>query len=259
MGRRRRRVPAVDPRRTRKVGPDAAHACAVLLRQRRATVRADSQCRADLILAPYSGFSEQDYQRLSSIAPTLPYDTKPYQPSSWQNLATDVGKALGRPAQTAALIKSVEESVQESKASHPEFNGVTFAFGSYIREGETETAIYGPDDPRVKFVENLGLTVAPDVVNGAKNFAGDSFLFGISMEKLDTIDTDVYLGWASDQSEVDSTLANTLFSRWPVIANGKDLWITDNRLTAATMYVSLLSVPWATDELVPQLTELVAK
>lgn len=34
----------------------------------------------DLILAPYSGFSEQDYQRLSSIAPTLPYDTKPYQP-----------------------------------------------------------------------------------------------------------------------------------------------------------------------------------
>ena len=56
-----------------------------------------------------------------------------------------------------------------------------------------------------------------------------------------------------------STLANTLFSRWPVIANGKDLWITDNRLTAATMYVSLLSVPWATDELVPQLTELVAK
>lgn len=33
----------------------------------------------DLILAPYSGFSEQDYQRLSSIAPTLPYDTKPYQ------------------------------------------------------------------------------------------------------------------------------------------------------------------------------------
>ena len=213
----------------------------------------------DLILAPYSGFSEQDYQRLSSIAPTLPYDTKPYQPSSWQNLATDVGKALGRPAQTAALIKSVEESVQESKASHPEFNGVTFAFGSYIREGETETAIYGPDDPRVKFVENLGLTVAPDVVNGAKNFAGDSFLFGISMEKLDTIDTDVDLGWASDQSEVDSTLSNTLLSRWPVIANGKDLWITDNRLTAATMYVSLLSVPWATDELVPQLTELVAK
>ncbi|GAA3180290.1 hypothetical protein GCM10020255_073980 [Rhodococcus baikonurensis] len=97
------------------------------------------------------------------------------------------------------------------------------------------------------------------MVNGAKNFAGDSFLFGISMEKLDTINTDVYLGWASDQSEVDSTLANTLFARWPVIANGKDLWITDNRLTAATMYVSVLSVPWATDELVPQLTELVAK
>ena len=34
----------------------------------------------DIILAPYSGFSQEDYARLSEIAPTVPYDNKPWQP-----------------------------------------------------------------------------------------------------------------------------------------------------------------------------------
>ncbi|MGC0363513.1 iron complex transport system substrate-binding protein [Rhodococcus sp. 27YEA15] len=212
----------------------------------------------DVILAPYSGFSRTDYERLSTIAPTLPYADRPYQPT-WQNLTTDVGKALGRGAAAEKLVKTTENTLAQQKSEHPEFAGVRFVFGSYIRDGETETAIYGPADPRVQLVENLGLTIAPDVVTGSKNSAGDSFLFGISMENLDTIDTDVYLGWASEQSEVDSTVNNTLFARWPVIAAGKDLWITDNRLTAATMYVSVLSIEWAVDQLVPQLSALVEK
>ena len=70
---------------------------AVLLRQRELLFEQILNAAPDLILAPYSGFSEQDYQRLSSIAPTLPYDTKPYQPSSWQNLAPMSARHSGVP------------------------------------------------------------------------------------------------------------------------------------------------------------------
>lgn len=213
----------------------------------------------DLILAPYSGFSEQDYERLSEIAPTLPYDSAPYQPSSWQNLATDVGTALGRPARTAELVRSAEDTLARTKSEHPEFSGVTFAFGSYLREGETNVGIYKPGDPRVQFVENLGLTVAPDVVTGAEEAGGSSFTYSVSLEELDRLDTDLFLGWASDQAEVDATTSQTLFANWPVIAAGKDLWITDNRLTSATMYVSVLAGPWAADELAPQLSAVVTQ
>jgi iron complex transport system substrate-binding protein len=214
----------------------------------------------DVILAPYSGFSTEEYERLSEIAPTVPYDYKPWQPSSWQATTTNIGKALGRPALAAKLIGDVEGALEQTRVDHPEFEGVSFIYGTYLREGETQTAVYGPEDPRVKFFESLGLTIAPDVI-AAADAAGDdgSFTIGVSLEKLNTIDADIYLGWASEQSEVDYTLGNALFSDWRVIAAGKDLWITDKALSSAAQRASVLSIPWAIGETTSDLTELIER
>lgn len=213
----------------------------------------------DIILAPYSGFSQEDYTRLSEIAPTLPYDNKPWQPSSWQAMTTSIGQALGRPARAAELVTETESAMEKVKTSHPEFAGVSFLYGTYLREGETEAAVYGPADPRVKFIQDIGLTVAPDVVAGAAKSDADSFSFGVSLEKLDTVDADMFIGWASEQSEVDYSLKNPLFSKWSVIAGGKDLWLTDKALSSATQRVSVLGIPWGMDVLVPQLTDIIGK
>lgn len=213
----------------------------------------------DLILAPYSGYSAEEYKRLSEIAPTIPYDNKPWQPSSWQQMTLSIGQALGRPAKAKELVSQTEAAIKSAKDSHTEFNGVSFIYGTYLREGETETAVYGPEDPRVKFIADLGLTVAPDVVEAAKKAGSDSFSFGVSLEKLDTLDADIYLGWASEQSEVDYTLKNPLFAKWPVIVKGKDLWMTDQALSSSTQRVSVLSIPWAIDTLLPQITAVIEK
>ncbi len=213
----------------------------------------------DIILAPYSGFSQEDYARLSEIAPTVPYDNKPWQPSSWQQMTISIGQALGRPARASELVTETEAAVEKVKTSHPEFKGVSFLYGTYLREGETEAAIYGPADPRVKFISDLGLTVAPDVVAGAAKSDADSFSFGVSLEKLDTVDADIFIGWASEQSEVDYSLKNPLFSKWSVISGGKDLWLTDKALSSATQRVSVLGIPWGMEVLVPQLTDIIGK
>lgn len=211
----------------------------------------------DVILAPYSGFSAEEYERLSEIAPTVPFDYKPFRPSSWQAMTTSIGQALGQPTRTAELIGEAEAALAQVQADNPQFQDVSFIYGTYLRDGETEAAIYVPTDPRVKFVEDLGLTIAPDVVTGAANAAGDSFTFGVSLEKLDTVDADVYIGWAGGQEDIDRSLGNALFARWNVIEKGKVLWIDDPRITAATMRVSVLSIPWTIDQFVPALTDVV--
>lgn len=213
----------------------------------------------DVILAPYSGFSKEEYERLSEIAPTVPFDYKPWQPSSWQNMTTSVGQALGRPARAAELITEAEAKAAQVAVDNPEFKDVSFIFGTYMRDGETQTAIYSPADPRVKFVEDLGLTIAPDVLAGAKKDKSGSFTFGVSLEELDTVNADIYIGWAGEQADIDRSVNNPLFAAWEPIKKGKDLWFTDDRLTSATMHVSVLSMPWAIDELVPQLTEVIAR
>lgn len=213
----------------------------------------------DVILAPYSGFSKEDYARLSTIAPTIPYDYKPWQPSSWQNMTTSVGQALGHPARAAELITETEAKAAQVRVDQPEFKDVSFIFGTFMREGETQTAIYSPADPRVKFVADLGLTIAPDVIATADKDTSGSFTFGVSLEKLDTIDADIYIGWADSDADIKRSINNPLFAQWDPIKRGKDLWFADPQLTSATMHVSVLSFPWAVNELVPQLTEVIKR
>lgn len=213
----------------------------------------------DVILAPYSGFSKEDYERLSEIAPTVPYDYKPWQPSSWQATTMNIGLALGLPARAADLIEETEAALDQAKQDHPEYEGVTFIYGTYLRDGETQTAVYAPADPRVKFFESLGLTIAPDVITAADAEGEESFTVGVSLEELNTIDADIYIAWASEQSEVDYTLENPLFADWRVIAAGKDMWITDPALSSSAQRASVLSIPWAIDETTADLTELIER
>ena len=48
----------------------------------------------NLILAVYSGITQEDYEQLSEIAPTVPYATEAWA-TTWQDLTIDNGKALG--------------------------------------------------------------------------------------------------------------------------------------------------------------------
>src|SRR5690606_32626896 len=49
----------------------------------------------DLILAVQSGIEENEYERLSAVAPTVAYLDRPWM-TPWQDEALTVGRALGR-------------------------------------------------------------------------------------------------------------------------------------------------------------------
>ncbi|SJN11960.1 Putative ABC transporter, periplasmic iron-siderophore binding protein precursor [Leucobacter sp. 7(1)] len=212
----------------------------------------------DVILAPFSGISEEDYKRLAEIAPTVAYAEQPWA-SNWQDLTTTVGTALGRTDQAAELLSSTEKLFAEHADAHPEFDGVSLAYGMGLTEGSTDLTFYFPADPRVEFVEALGFRTPPSILDFAERSklgSSDS----VSVELLsDYDDVDVFLAWAGNDDDKERTLGNPLVSLWKPVADGKDLVLTDPSLVWATSSPTALNIPWALDTLVPQLAELVAR
>ncbi|KRA23596.1 hypothetical protein ASD65_03515 [Microbacterium sp. Root61] len=213
----------------------------------------------DLILAPYSGITETDYDRLASIATTVAYADEAWGTTSWQDQADIIGQALGRPAATEELIEAAEASLADAAAAHPEFEGKTFAYGMALAEGSTELAFYDSKDGRIALTEQLGLVVSPAVAAISANRPADVWYGAVSLEKLDEVDSDVFIAWGDDQAQVDASLANPLLAQWSPIASGSDIWITDRKLARATTSVSILNMDWVLENYVPLLAGAVAE
>lgn len=81
----------------------------------------------DLVLIPNSGVTEEEYERLSQIAPTVPYAKIAYA-TTWEEEAEVTAKALGKEAAGAELIENTKALIAEKLAEHPELEGKTAAF-----------------------------------------------------------------------------------------------------------------------------------
>jgi len=116
--------------------------------------------RPNLILALHSGLTENEYQRLSEIAPTVGFADRAWT-SDWKELTRTVGTAVGKADEADALVKEAEAAIAAQAAKHPEFAGHTFTYGWYLADGATALDLYVWEDPRVQVVEQLGLTLSP--------------------------------------------------------------------------------------------------
>src|SRR5687768_5691907 len=135
----------------------------------------------DLILDTRSDATEERYDSLSAIAPTIgqPEGVGPYQ-TTWQQQLELVGQALGRADEAAALQDDVEQQFDDA-AQHPEFEGTEVAVGAYTSEG---FGGYVRGDARVGFMEQLGFVNAPAI----QDLAGEDFFVPISEEQLQLFD-----------------------------------------------------------------------
>lgn len=213
--------------------------------------------RPDAIIAPFSGISETDYKRLTEIAPTLAYPDKPWF-LNWQHHTLLVGKAIGRPSLAKKLVDDTNANVARHGSAHPEFADSTFVYSTAISEGSSDVGFYTPSTSMIGIIEDLGLTLSPQVVERAKS-VGDQIYFGVSVEEIDTVKADVFIGLVNTQDDVDYALGQTLFARWKPIADGRTVWLTDRQESMAISAPSVLSVPWVMESFVPQLADALAK
>ena len=87
-----------------------------------APVEEVAKLRPDLILATNSGVTEQEYAKLSKIAPVVAYPDAPWT-TPWQTSLETVGQALGRTAEAEKVAARTEEEIAQAKEDNPDIAG----------------------------------------------------------------------------------------------------------------------------------------
>ena len=110
--------------------------------------------KPDVILAPYSGLTQKDYDTLSKIAPVVAYPKDPWA-TSWQDQLSIVGKALGKSTEAAALQKKTDDEIAALAAKYPVLKDKSFVYISANEPGQVN--VFRSTDPRVQLLEQLGM------------------------------------------------------------------------------------------------------
>jgi len=138
----------------------------------------------DLISAIDAGITQDEYESLSQIAPTLAQLGEYIDfGSPWQVTTRTVGQVLGKAAEADALVEDIETQIAEVRERNPQFEDKSIAV-AYLNCGAY--GYYTDQDGRARFFTDLGFVV-PDEL---QEIAGDSFYADISEERADLLDQD---------------------------------------------------------------------
>ncbi|MCC3294122.1 iron-siderophore ABC transporter substrate-binding protein [Arthrobacter sp. zg-Y411] len=203
----------------------------------------------DVILAAYSGLSQEDYDKLAKIAPVVAYPDAAWG-TSWQDTARMTGQALGLSDKADELVAETEKSITDKAAEYPQLEGKTFIYGN-LAPG-AENGVYTALDNRPRFMESLGLTQAPVV---AENSKGDEFYIPWSDENLNQLDSDIFVSWVASEEVADSIASDPLLSQIPAAKKGSLVADADATRVFSTSAINVLSIPYALDNVVPMIAD----
>lgn len=202
------------------------------------------ELKPDLILSLYSGISDIEYERLTEIAPTVPYIEGPWNPGTWEDMTRTVGKALSEEDKADELIAETEEQITTLAGEHPEFEDKTFVWGLTLNEGGTDLGVYLEYDPRVRITEALGFTSTSAMDSFLQTAEGDNWYTGVSLENLYDVEADLFAAWGSSADEGTYTVENKVVSRWNPIANGSYVIYADDAEASAVSAPTVLSLKY---------------
>jgi iron complex transport system substrate-binding protein len=205
---------------------------------------ADTQ--PDVILAAYSGLTQEEYDTLSKIAPVVAYPEVAWG-TSYEDMIRLNSQALGLAEEGDALIEELHGEVDAALANHPELADASVLF-SYIDPSDfSQIGFYTSLDTRPGFLESLGLPV-PTVV--AEESDGVQFYTSVSAEQADRFaDVDVFVTYGDASGSIIAQLqADPLLSQIPAIAEGRIAILEESTPLAASANPSPLSIGWGIDE-----------
>lgn len=209
-------------------------------------IEAIAALEPNVILAPWSGITQEQFDTLSAIAPTVAYPDLAWS-TDWDEQISIIGEALGQSADAADLVSDIKTQLADEAAKHPEYRDVTF---SYVYTTADTLGVFLPTEQRVAMVSALGLTVDP-VVNTFEETPGtDSAIIGF--ENADQLnDSDLIFTFYSDADQKAQALANPLYASIPAIANDAVVASDENSFVTGSSMINPLTVPWALERYVP--------
>ncbi|NKV57907.1 ABC transporter substrate-binding protein [Rhodococcus hoagii] len=164
-------------------------------RRQRDRHRGRRKARPDLILAPWSGVTQQQYDALSALAPTVAYAEKAWT-TTWEDQIRVIGKAMGKAPEADQEIAKIKAQFADATAAHPSTR--TCRSRSSTTPART-LGVFFPDEQRVAMVRGLGLQVDPIVNTLPETEGTDSALIGLENAHL-LKDSDLLFTFYSDDA-----------------------------------------------------------
>lgn len=205
--------------------------------------------RPDLILGVAWGVTEDEYPKLAQIAPTVAQSPDFVDGGTpWQDQTRIIGRALGQEQRAGELVAAVEAQFAESRGANPLFAGAT-AVAAYDF-GDGQLGVYGPEDPRTRFLTSLGFELPPRIAE----LVGNEFFATISAEQLELVEADTVTWIVYTEAGASRVQDQPLYRTLDVAREGRDIFLVGTEPAgAAYAFGTVLSLPVALDGLGPRL------
>jgi iron complex transport system substrate-binding protein len=212
-----------------------------------------AKLRPDLILATNSGITEQEYARLSKLAPVVAFPDQPWV-TTWQESLDMVGQSLGRSELADEVATETQASIDTAADANPEVVGKTFIFGALATADMSKVDYYTPEDNRTRLLAAVGMENAPIIEQISKPGA---FYGTVSAEKAPQLESDVFITYAEKKQDLATFEENPLLGRIPGIENGHVVASTDKTEALGLSAPSPLAIPYAMEHFLPEVAEAV--
>lgn len=210
----------------------------------------------DLILAPWSGITQEQYDELSGFAPVVAYPEQPWT-IEWEQQIEIIGEAMGKPDEAQSLIDDINTQFEE--AAVPEYEGVSFSF--IYNSGPGTLGVFYPEEQRVAMASALGLEVDPVVEKMRDEYdepGTQSALIGLENANM-LKDSDLIFTFYSDEANREEIEAQKLYASIPAVERGSVVAPTDQAFVTGSSIITPLTVPWALERYKPMIDEAIAK
>lgn len=196
----------------------------------------------DLILAHFSGITQDEYDTLSQIAPVVAYPKEAWG-TSWQDVILIAGQAMGKSEEARKIVADSEQLIKDGAAKYPQLAGKTFAG---VSDYNGQVAVYAALDARMKYVEDFGLVLAPGV-NEQDPAKGQGFYYGLSYETFDSLNPDILITYFENDQQNADFLAKPGVATSAVVQKGAIAAIIGQEFVYSVSPPTGLSLKWGLD------------
>jgi iron complex transport system substrate-binding protein len=209
----------------------------------------------DVILAAYSGLTQEDYDILSEFADVVAYPESAWS-TPWREMITVNSQGLGMAAEGEQLIAELEAEIADAVAEYPELEGVTAMMVTHVDVTDlSELNFYSANDTRSQFFEDLGMAIPDSVAELSAD--NDAFNGSVSAEQADMFnDADIFVTYGGQELR-DALEGDPLLSQLNAVKRGAIVNLPDSEPLGTAANPTPLQISWVLDDYLAMLADAV--
>ncbi len=194
----------------------------------------------DVIVGVTSNMTEEEYNILAQIAPTIAQSGEYVNfGTPWQVVTRILGEVLGKTDEAEQVISGIHNRMDGIKARHPEFVGASAAV-AFVYSNQLGT--FTSQAPESRLLQQLGFVIPPEYDEMADN----SHVVFLSDERLDLLDTGVIISVGVSDEALQDIRDFPLRDTLTASAEGREFFM-DKIYTRAFGYSSPSSIAFLLD------------